>query len=116
MLAVSVGADQREAAQRRNLARPGLPFSPMRKRVLRIDAGASPGRAQRVGGIEEPGRVAAMRHKGKGGNGRHRQAAFRSGLNLASVSTAMAQRKPSNSRPTAVTICGFFLPAAASFL
>ena len=57
------------------------------ERSLRIDARSRPGRAQRVGRIEEPGRVAAM-----------------------------AQIKPNNSRPTAVTICGFFLPAAASFL
>lgn len=30
-------------------------------------------------------RVAAMRYKARRGNGRHRQAAFRSGLKLASV-------------------------------
>src|SRR6266699_830037 len=43
-----LGADQREAAGWCRLARPSLPFPPMRKRLLRIAAGASPGRAQRV--------------------------------------------------------------------
>ena len=38
------------------------------------------------------------------------------GGNFRSVFTAMAQINPNNSRPTAATICGFFLLAAASFL
>src|SRR5579864_4341954 len=39
------------------------------ERCFCIAAGSSPGRAQRVGRIEEPGRVGAMRHKGRRENG-----------------------------------------------
>lgn len=95
------------------------PLPPIRN-VFGIGGGPCPDRAKQAAG--QPGRVTPMRYKSGRGNGGHparfllQATRVRSWVNLASVFTAMAHTKPSNSRPTAVTIGGLSFPLAARFL